>query len=426
MAKVKSPPGGAEIPGLVFSRRTIKKAGGDVYNKNVRMLPKKYKSKSEKKERRPAIPPVTQLRLWTMAGGRCEFPGCNELLLRDDLTLTPGNYANIAHIIAYSPKGPRGDEILSKKLEKDISNLMLMCLRHSRMIDSKENLSVYTVDFLKKCKYDHEQRVNLQTGIAESKKSTVVRIQSNIRGRRVEVPYNDTCVSLMCAGRYPVDEKGVLVDITNIDYSLEKSFWDTAAGQIDSTIKKAFTVGNDGKKISHISIFGIAPIPLLAYLGFKLGNTVNADIYIKTREKPWSLTLSKPNLKFLTEGNNTEVKSDNAVLVIGISGGGASAEEVNKHIGSDVPVYVIRAVEPGLDSIQCVEDIEAFRIVYRKAITEITERHGKKCKIHLFAAIPTCAAIVCGREVLHGVDPQILVYEHVDGQDGYIPAIIIN
>ena len=32
---------------------------------------------------RPEIPKLTQMRLWATHAGRCAFPGCNELLLRD-------------------------------------------------------------------------------------------------------------------------------------------------------------------------------------------------------------------------------------------------------------------------------------------------------------------------------------------------------
>ncbi len=393
---------------------------------NVRRSPEKIKHKSSKKDTRPSIPPVTQLRLWTMAGGRCEFPGCNQSLLRDDLTLSEGNYANIAHIISWKSTGPRGDEKLSPLLAKDISNLMLMCLKHGKLIDIKNNLPIYTVDYLRRCKNEHEKRIAIQTSINLSYKTTVLRIQSNIRNRPVEIPYTDVCNALIVAGRYPADDKGVLIDLTNIDYSLEKSFWDTAIRKIDSELQKALTVGNDGQKIFHVSVFGVAPIPLLTYFGFKLGNLIEADIYFKRREKPWSINSPPSKLQFIVERNNTESKSDQIALIIGISGGGPTKEELEKHVGSDVPFYTVKITEPGLDSVQSAEDLKNFRNIYRRIITEIKEKHGKKCQIHLFGAIPTSVAIVCGREVLHDVDPKILVYEHVYEQNGYTPAIIIN
>ena len=79
-----------------------------------------------------------------------------------------------------------------------------------------------------------------------------------------------------------------------------------------------------------------------------------------------------------------------------------------------------------MDVIQSVEDLEAFRVIYRKTVDEIRERHGKKSVIHLFGAMPTSIAIVCGRELLHGVDPKMAIYEHLGEQEGFLQAIIIN
>ena len=73
-----------------------------------------------------------------------------------------------------------------------------------------------------------------------------------------------------------------------------------------------------------------------------------------------------------------------------------------------------------------IEDLEVFRKLYREMIDGIREVHGKKCRIHLFGAMPACAAIVCGREIIHGVDPSIVMYEHLSQEEGFIPALTIN
>ncbi|MEL6578599.1 MAG: hypothetical protein AAFQ14_02515 [Cyanobacteria bacterium J06621_12] len=77
-----------------------------------------------------SIPVKVKLKLWTKSAGRCQFRGCNELLYRDNLTHAEMNKAYIAHIVADSPGGVRGDEKLSPKLAKEFSNLMLLCDTH--------------------------------------------------------------------------------------------------------------------------------------------------------------------------------------------------------------------------------------------------------------------------------------------------------
>ncbi len=381
--------------------------------------------KKTAKPKRPHIPIKTQLHLWVVSAGRCQFPGCNDFVLKDKTTLSEGNYSNIAHIISWTPTGPRGDAILSPKLGKDISNLMLMCLRHGKMIDTKKNISLYTVDFLRKCKEAHESRIKIQTSIDASRKTTAVRLQTNIRGRLVAVSQPDVYTALVTSGRYPHDEKGIHIDLTNLHYSADKSSWETAVRQIDSTLNTVLTVGNDERKEEHFSVFGIAPIPVLAYLGFKLGNVTPADIYIKLREKPWSRISSEPKLVFIVSRPRVRTKAKNVALSIAISGT-TSRQEIEKHLDKGVPIYEIKLKKSQIDQISCIEDLESFRKTYREMMDEIRETHGKKCKVHLFGAIPTCAAIVCGREIIHGVDPSIVMYEHLSQEDGFIPVLTIN
>lgn len=377
------------------------------------------------KQKRPSISTKTQLKLWVVSAGRCQFPGCNEYVLKDSTTLSEGNYSNIAHIISWTPTGPRGDKTLSPKLGKDISNLMLMCLKHAKMIDIKKNIPLYTVDFLKKCKDDHENRIKIQTGIDISRKTTVVRLQTNIRGRLVAVPQPDVYTALITAGRYPNDEKGIYIDLTNLHYSADKSSWETAIKQIDTALATALMVGNDEKKENHFSVFGIAPIPILAYLGFKLGNVTPADIFIKLREKPWALTSSEPKLTFVTRKSNIKSNSKEVALSVSISGT-TSKNEIEKHLGKSASIYEIKIKKSQIDQIECIEDLESYRRIYRKTVDEIREVHGKKCKIHLFGAMLTCVAIVCGREIIHGVDPKIIMYEHLNQEEGFIPTLTIN
>ena len=119
--------------------------------------------------KRPAIPEKTRTRLWVLAGGRCQYEGCNKPLWQDELTMAQMNTAYIAHIIAAEPNGPRGDKELSPKLATDISNLMLMCDEHHRLID-REDVEGHPVERLHEMKRKHEERIELLTSIKREKK----------------------------------------------------------------------------------------------------------------------------------------------------------------------------------------------------------------------------------------------------------------
>ena len=88
------------------------------------------------------ISSMNQNLLWAISGGRCEYDGCNEVLYTDILTKKRYNTAYIAHIVADSPDGPRGDTERSSLLANNISNLMLLCDRHHRLIDKEDVQSI--------------------------------------------------------------------------------------------------------------------------------------------------------------------------------------------------------------------------------------------------------------------------------------------
>ena len=80
------------------------------------------KSKSEISDR--TVPQHTRLKLWVKSAGRCQFHGCNEPLWRNGLTLSDGNFGEVAHIVGSSEDGPRGSEE-SADLRIDYSNVSI-------------------------------------------------------------------------------------------------------------------------------------------------------------------------------------------------------------------------------------------------------------------------------------------------------------
>ncbi len=82
------------------------------------------------------VPWATRLLLAVRAGGRCEFRGCNKTLFEHHVTLADGNFGEYAHIVAFSKRGPRGNDPARPEDPHDIDNLLLLCRlcreRHKR------------------------------------------------------------------------------------------------------------------------------------------------------------------------------------------------------------------------------------------------------------------------------------------------------
>jgi hypothetical protein len=108
------------------------------------------------------IPDKEMKTLIALSGGVCAFPGCNKLLVE------PGNpdddaafLGEMAHIIADSRQGPRGDSPMSDEDRDKHTNLLLLCGDHHKTIDAQPR--TYSVSVLHRIKEDHEGRIRQAT-----------------------------------------------------------------------------------------------------------------------------------------------------------------------------------------------------------------------------------------------------------------------
>ena len=375
------------------------------------------------KNKRLKIPDSVKLKLWVLSGGRCEFPSCNKIVWRDGLTLKEDNFANMAHLVASSPGGPRGDVTLSKKLATDFSNLMLVCFDHSKLIDGKHK-SEYTLDYLKFYKAKHEERIKMQTAVGPDMATTVVRFMANIGDRKVDISLSQAYQAIF--PRFPSDEKGILLDFTNKDGRRSKTYWKNFAHEISDQVKRDFAMGNDRKRLEHLSVFALGPIPLLMHLGNQIGNIIPSDIYQKHRDTDdwnWRREPKFDRFNYILKKRNQAKSAKKVVIVLSLSGK-IHQEEVRRCVAEKYPLYEITVQSPSVRFLIYKSRLEKFKNMYRDVITEIRERYSGDCEIHMFPAVSAPIAIICGKELLPQSDPKIFVYNKE--KNGFVPVLKIN
>jgi hypothetical protein len=103
--------------------------------------------------------PLKELKILLLrSGNRCAFPGCGEVLvLPEGNPEEPVVIGEVAHIVAESIDGPRGDYPLPVERRGEQANLLLLCAKHHKIIDEKP--PYYTVERLRQLKEDHENRI---------------------------------------------------------------------------------------------------------------------------------------------------------------------------------------------------------------------------------------------------------------------------
>jgi hypothetical protein len=382
------------------------------------------------KPSRPSIPETTQRELWARAAGRCEFRGCNELVYKDGLTQQRSNLAAISHIVAYSPDGPRGDPIRSKLLEKDIANLMLTCRKHGKLVDDKAYEAEYPEELLLEFKREHEQRIRMLTVITEDAQTHVLLLQASIDARDFRI--DETAAFRAILPRYPAEEHAHVIDLTGVQISATADgFFPVLAESITDQTRGFLRRRPNGERVKKLSVFALAPVPLLVHFGRELGDIEHVDLYQYHRDgQDWKWRIEEEGDQAVA-GFYDVVLPQNAddperPLAVALSVSGAvSRGQVEAVLGPEAVVYELRANPPSLDFLRSRQRLEVFGYEARKLLATLREAHGHEREIHLLAAVPAPAAIEFGRSIRR-YDAPFVVYEYRKTDRTYVPALTVN
>jgi hypothetical protein len=380
----------------------------------------------EDRHNRPTIPPNIQCELWARAAGRCEFRGCNELLYKDSLTQQRSNLAVISHIVAFSPSGPRGDPVRSKQLEKDITNLMLTCRRHGKLIDDKAQEEAYPEELLLAYKHEHELRVHLATANVEDAQTHVLILQVPVDRQNVVISPADAHRAIQ--PKYPADEHPTVIDLSGTRLLAEgKAFFTLMAESIKQQIQELLTRRAGALRTHSLSVFAIAPIPLLIHAGHCLGDIQRIELYQRHRDtQDWIWKEDEDVQAFYEVAQSGMLTTQECpiALVFSISGQ-VSRELITQALGAEPFLYEIRARELGRDFLRSRKRLELFSYEVRNAIVALHDAHAQRRPIHVFAALPAPMAIEFGRNI-KSLDTPFIIYEYENSRHAYVSAFKIN
>ncbi len=105
-----------------------------------------------------SIPPTELKRLFARSGNRCAFTDCHRLLIVDGGPgQPPVTLGDVAHIVAASPAGPRGEVLMAPSDRNRYENLILLCNIHHQLIDAAP--ATFTPARLRGMKEAHERWV---------------------------------------------------------------------------------------------------------------------------------------------------------------------------------------------------------------------------------------------------------------------------
>lgn len=371
------------------------------------------------------IPKRTEVLLAVRAGGRCEFGGCNKYLFQHSLTKKSGNFSEQAHVVAFSVKGPRGAGSTRPADVHSVENLMLLCAECHKEIDTRP--TEYSRTLLEAYKEAHEERIQYLTGLGPDQRSTIVQLKSRIFGDAVDIPAPHIYTAI--SPRYPADPKGHIIDLTKIKSDDADEYYTLAKNEIRREVAKLYDDGLGVQSTQHISLFALAQIPLLMYLGRCLSNKIDTDFFQRHRTEadPWKWPEDGVPARYRVEEVVAGTDPTCVALKLSLSGP-VSSDNLPSFIDSRYSIYEITLdnLPPGTDFLRKRADLQAFRLSYRSFLAELRGKRPAARMIHVFPAVPAPIAIACGHDLLPKVDPTLVVYDFVKTQGGYIKRIEVN
>lgn len=362
-----------------------------------------------RKTTRKPIPNKVQNVLWGRAAGRCQYAGCNKLLIGEQISgARNANKSYIAHIVGDSPEGPRGDAILSPKLAHDPDNLMLVCDAHHRVVD-RERVDAHSVEVLREMKRRHEDRIRIVGGIDEDLGSHIIRYAAKIGANESPVAKKDLKWS-MIPERYPLEDGWIDLDLVTLDLrDDDPGYWPTHVRNLRTVFGEKVRGRMERQEIQRLTVFGLAPIPLLFELGRLISDIATADVRQFLRDpKGWKWDPSSLPAQYNLHrpdqtGGPVALKLEISAPVVD--------ERVRKVLGPEASIWSISAAGAHNDIVRRPEDIAAFARLFRKTLDDIKLVHGENTKVNVFPATPVSIAIEAGRSWQPKAHPSLAIYD---------------
>jgi hypothetical protein len=393
--------------------------------------PRKRKSRSEIPQCTIAdvtryVKPTVERELWGRAAARCEFPDCNRLLYLSPVTQERVNLAEKAHIYSFSVDGPRGRGPMANDpaLLNETSNLLLVCQHCHSLIDQDKTGARYSAELLQRWKKEHESRIVRVTGIAPTRKSHVILYGSRI-GEQESRLHPGTAMDAMFPDAFPATDAPFCLAMKCEHEDVDAHFWDTEARHLRTIFRRNVQPMLADSPVNHVSVFGLANMPLLTLLGALLTDKTPADVYQLRREPTtWRWQDDCPDdFEFLL--NHPVEKSGVPALVLSLSAR-IGAERVTAVLRDKVALWELTVAEPHNDFLRSRAQLSKFRAAVRKTMVAINAAHGNATPLHIFPAMPVACAVELGRVRMPKADMPWVIYDQNAKLNSFHKAITID
>ncbi|MEU5906930.1 SAVED domain-containing protein [Micromonospora sp. NPDC047467] len=376
--------------------------------------------------KRGDIKDTVRLAVWARAAGCCVM--CSTTLLGSRSYLHSVLVGELAHNVGATatPGSPRGlvEDIADREAEE---NLLLLCHACHRLIDNEDHAPYFTTERLQTLKKEHEGRIRVVATSGGMRRTAALRVGGLVRGATALASQRQTADALLADGYLGlVDSRWQGDFLCKIAGDPNRStYWLAAQEEIDATlglIEQSIASG----EVEHLSIFAIAPIPLLVYLGSRLDDKTDTRLYQKQRDgdQGWRWDATASIHDFSTRATVGATPAMEVVLAASLTAEIQQASLPDTLEG--LPYFEIRPdvdrFGPSLFSHS--DTLRNFADRWRTLLAEVEKTCPRATKWHLVAAAPLTPAIEMGRAFMRGAQPPTVVYDRQNGT--YTPVVQVN
>ncbi|WP_197410635.1 SAVED domain-containing protein [Arthrobacter sp. EPSL27] len=317
-------------------------------------------------------------------------------------------------------------------------NLFLLCHSCHKKIDSKQHRDSYTVEFLAYKKKEHEERVRQVTDFATLRPATVLRLVASVRGTYSPVSGAQISEALRHEGLTGMgeDTRNGYFEIPLPDPESAVWSWARAEELINKTVARVFeAIGAEDTSV--LSVFAIAPVPVLIYLGSRLDDKTETVLHRRRREDavdtwawpPAGAMATHP--AFVVEempmpGVASVADAVEGVVVLVSVSARVNPERIPNALAG-MPVWELRpeTPAPGPDLIGSRAALSAFAESWRGALSLLEATYPNASKVHLIAAVPNTAAVAMGRHHMRVAQPDLVLYQR-NSDGSYEPVMEVR
>jgi hypothetical protein len=273
-------------------------------------------------------------------------------------------------------------------------------------------------------KEEHELRIELATEATPDMQSEIIFYGANVGAHPAPVNFRE-CASAMTPSRYPASSRGISLGWTNsaID-DRRPEYWSAELAQLCAQYARQIAPRLADKSLTHLSVFALAPQPLLMRLGHLLSELPAVDVYQRRRSpQTWRWADHAPEITYLVDEPDRD-RCGPLALVLSLSAT-INNERITSVLGGDATIWRLRVAQPDQDFLTTREHLAAFRRVVRNLLDRINAAHGQTAVLNVFPAMPVSAAVEFGRVIQPKADIAMEIYDQQQAK-GFVRTIPLN